>query len=84
MGRRIDLTAADGHKLSAYKAMPAGPLRGAIVVIQEIFRVNDHIRKVADSYAADGYVAIAPALFDRFGPGIKIGYSMAEIQEGFS
>jgi carboxymethylenebutenolidase len=83
MGQIIELTAADGHRLSAYRAEPAGKPRGAIVVIQEIFGVNDHIRKVADGYAADGYVAIAPALFDRIRPGIEIGYSMAEIQEGF-
>lgn len=83
MGSTIQLTAADGHKFSAYKAEPAGKPRGAVVVIQEIFGVNDHIRKVADGYAADGYLAIAPALFDRIRPGIEIGYSMAEIQEGF-
>lgn len=83
MGQSIELQAADGHRLSAYKAEPAGKPRGAIVVIQEIFGVNDHIRKVVDGYAADGYVAIAPALFDRIRPGIEIGYSMAEIQEGF-
>jgi carboxymethylenebutenolidase len=83
MGQKIELTAADGHHLSAYRANPDGAPRGAIVVIQEIFGVNDHIRKVADGYAADGYVAIAPALFDRIRPGIEIGYSMAEIQEGF-
>lgn len=83
MGQTIRLTAADGHRFSAYRADPAGNPRGAIIVIQEIFGVNQHIRKVADGYAADGYVAIAPALFDRIRPGIEIGYSMAEIQEGF-
>lgn len=83
MGQAIELIAADGQRLNAYQAMPAGAPRGAIVVIQEIFGVNDHIRKVAESFAADGYVAIAPALFDRIRPGIEIGYSMSEIQEGF-
>jgi carboxymethylenebutenolidase len=83
MGSTIQLTAADGHKFSVYKAEPAGKPRGAVVVIQEIFGVNDHIRKVADGYAADGFLALAPALFDRIRPGIEIGYSMAEIQEGF-
>ena len=83
MGQNIELVSADGHHFSAYKAMPSGAPRGAIVVIQEIFGVNDHVRKVADGYAADGYVAIAPSLFDRIRPGIEIGYSMAEIQEGF-
>ena len=83
MGQNVELVASDGHRLNAYKAMPAGKPRGAIVVIQEIFGVNDHIRKVADGYAGDGYLAVAPALFDRIRPGIEIGYSMAEIQEGF-
>ncbi|MFN0164538.1 MAG: dienelactone hydrolase family protein [Burkholderiales bacterium] len=83
MGQTIRLTAADGHQLGAYRADPVGKPRGAIIVIQEIFGVNQHIRKVADGYAAEGYVAIAPALFDRIRPGIEVGYSMSEIQEGF-
>ena len=83
MGTTIQLTAADGHKLSAYKAEPAGKPRGAIVVIQEIFGLNGHVRKIADQYAAEGFLAIAPALFDRIRPGIELGYSMADIQEGF-
>ena len=83
MGTMITLTAADGHKFSAYKAEPAGKPRGAIVVIQEIFGLNGHVKKVADGYAADGFLAIAPALFDRIRPGIELGYSMADIQEGF-
>ena len=61
MGKMIQLTAADGHKPDAYRADPTGKPRGAIVVIQEIFGVNKHIKEVADGYAADGYVAIAPA-----------------------
>ena len=73
MGQNIELVSADGHHFSAYKASPAGVPRGAIVVIQEIFGVNDHVRKVADGYAADGYVAIAPSLFDRILPHIEIG-----------
>ena len=83
MGQTIELIAADGHRLEAYQAMPAGVPRGAVLVVQEIFGANDHIRKVADGFAAGGYVAIALALFDRIRPGIEIGYSMAEIQEGF-
>jgi len=59
------LMAKDGHTFSAYRAEPAGKPRGAVVVLQEIWGVNDHIRKVADGYAADGYIAVAPALFDR-------------------
>ena len=65
MGKMIELTASDGITLAAYRAEPAGKARGGLVVIQEIWGVNDHIRKVADGYAADGYLVIAPALFDR-------------------
>ena len=82
MGTTITLTAADGHKFSCYKAEPAGKPKGAIVVIQEIFGVNDHIRKTADLYAAEGYLALAPAVFDRAKPGVDIGYTMPEMQEG--
>jgi carboxymethylenebutenolidase len=65
MGHMIELMAKDGHGFSAYRADPAGKPRGAVVVLQEIWGVNDHIRNVADGYAADGYIAIAPAIFDR-------------------
>ena len=57
----IELAASDGHRLAAYKARPEGRPKGAVVVVQEIFGVNSHIRSVADGYAADGYLAIAPA-----------------------
>jgi len=70
----IKLTAADGHELSAYVARPEGEPKGGLLVLQEIFGVNDHIRKVADSFAAEGYLAIAPAMFDRVKPGIELGY----------
>lgn len=82
MGKMIDLTAADGHKLAAWRAEPKGKPRGALIVVQEIFGVNSHIRGVADGYAADGYLAIAPALFDRVERGLDIGYSPAEIERG--
>lgn len=82
MGKMIELTASDGHKLSAYRADPASKPRGAIVVIQEIFGVNSHIKSVADGYAADGYVAIAPALFDRVKKGVDLGYSPEDIAKG--
>jgi carboxymethylenebutenolidase len=82
MGKMIELTAADGHKLSAYRAEPAGEPRGGIVVIQEIFGINSHIRSVADGYAADGYLVIAPALFDRVKRNVDIGYTPPEIQVG--
>src|ERR671914_264757 len=74
MGKMIELTAADGHRLAAYRADPAGKPRGAIVVIQEIFGVNSHVRSVADGFAAEGYVAIAPAMFDRVQRNFDVGY----------
>ncbi len=82
MGKTIELTAADGHKLSAYVAEPAGKPRGALIVIMEIFGVNSHIRSVADDYAKEGYLAIAPAMFDRVQPGLDIGYTPPDIEVG--
>ena len=79
MGKMIQLTASDGHKLDAYRADPAGKARGAIVVIQEIFGVNSHIKNVADGYAADGYLAIAPAMFDRVQKNFEVAYSPEDI-----
>jgi len=82
MGRMIELTAADGFVLSAYRADPSGKPRGGLVVAQEIFGVNSHIRSVCDGFAADGYVAIAPALFDRYQRGVDIGYTPDDIVKG--
>jgi len=82
MGKMIELTASDGHKLSAYRAEPAGKPKGGLIVVQEISGVNSHIRNVADGYAADGYLAIAPALFDRMQRAYETGYSQEEIQKG--
>ena len=82
MGKLIELTAADGHRLAAYRADPAGKARGAIVVIQEIFGVNSHIKEVADGFAADGYVAIAPAMFDRVQKNVDLGYTPPDIEKG--
>jgi carboxymethylenebutenolidase len=84
MGSMIELQAADAHKLAAYRAEPAGKPRGGVVVIQEIFGVNSHIRSVADGYAKDGYLAIAPAMFDRLQRGYDTGYSQPEIQAGIA
>ena len=78
----LQLRAADGNTLSAYLVKPAGPPRGAVVVIQEIFGVNSHIRRVAEQYAAEGYLAIAPALFDRLKKAVDLGYDAAGIQAG--
>jgi carboxymethylenebutenolidase len=82
MGKTLELTAADGHKLAAYRADPSSAPKGAIVVIQEIFGVNHHIRNVTDKFAAEGYVAIAPALFDRAQRGVDVGYDAASIAIG--
>jgi carboxymethylenebutenolidase len=80
MGKNIDLTAADGHKFSAYVAEPAGKPKGALVIVMEIFGVNSHIRKVTDDYAAAGYLAIAPAFFDRVQRGLDVGYTPPDIE----
>jgi carboxymethylenebutenolidase len=82
MGQMIELKASDGFTLSAYVAEPSGKPRGALVVVQEIFGVNNHIKRVADGYAADGYLAIAPALFDRLQRGVELGYTPPEIEKG--
>ncbi len=79
MGKMFSLVASDGFKLGAYQADPAGTPKGGVVVIQEIFGVNHHIRAVCDRIAGHGYVAIAPALFDRQEPNFKSGYSPDEI-----
>jgi carboxymethylenebutenolidase len=82
MGQMLTLNAEDGHQLSAYRATPAGTPRGALVVIQEIFGVNSHIKRVCDGFAADGYVALAPALFDRVEPGYATGYAQEDVERG--
>ena len=78
----LQLLAADGKHLSAYLAKPEGTPRGAVVVVQEIFGVNSHIRRVAEQYAAAGYLAIAPAMFDRLQKGVELGYDAAGLQAG--
>jgi carboxymethylenebutenolidase len=82
MGKMIELTASDGFKLGAYKAEPKGASKGGLVVCQEIFGVNHHIRNVADRFAELGYTVIAPALFDRAQRGVDIGYTEATIKQG--
>ena len=83
MGHTIELQAADGTRVPAYVAQPSGAARGAVVVIQEIFGLNSHIRSVADGYAAEGYLAVAPAMFQRVKPGVELGYAEADMNEGF-
>ncbi len=74
MGTSITLTAGDGHGLGAYRAEPAATPRGGVVIVQEIFGVNAHIRSVADAFAEAGYLAVAPALFDRAAAGVELAY----------
>jgi carboxymethylenebutenolidase len=80
MGKMIRLEATDGHELDAYVAEPAGAPKGGVVVVQEVFGVTDHIKRVADRYAAQGYRAIAPAMFDRIERNLTLDYS--EVQKG--
>jgi len=79
---QMTLTATDGHALSAYRAETEAPSKTGLVVLQEIFGVNNHIRSVADRFAADGFTALAPALFDRVKPGIEMGYAPEDIERG--
>jgi len=82
MGKTVELTASDGHKFKAYRADPPGKPKGAVIVIMEIFGVNSHIKAVTDQYAADGYVAIAPAMFDRVHRDLDVGYTPPDIEIG--
>ena len=83
MSEFTTIMARDGHEFRAWLAAPPGTPRGAIVVIQEIFGVNQHIRAVTDDYAAQGYVAIAPCVFDRVRKGVELGYTPDDMKEGF-
>ena len=82
MGEWIELKTADGVAISAWLAAPAGQPRGAVVVVQEIFGVNHHIRSVADKFAAEGYLAIAPAMFDRVERGVQLAYDKPGMAKG--
>lgn len=81
---QLQLRASDGHTFSAYLARPEGPSRGGVVVVQEIFGVTGHIERVADQYAAKGYLAIAPALFDRQERGVNLPYDDTGVKAGFA
>ena len=83
MGQFVNLTAADGITFPAYVAQPAGTPKGGLVVLQEIFGVNSHIRAGADGYAADGYFVVAPSTFHRVQPGVELGYTEADMGTGF-
>ncbi len=82
MGETIELTAVDGHKFGAYRATPSGATVGRLVIAQEIFGVNGHIRALCDGFAADGYDVVAPALFDREERGVELGYDEAGFTRG--
>jgi carboxymethylenebutenolidase len=82
MGELTTLMARDGHEFQAYLAAPPGKPQGAVVVLQEIFGINSHIRGVTDGFASEGYTAIAPSFFDRIRRGIQLGYSQPDVQEG--
>lgn len=82
MGANVTLSSANDFQLGAYVAEPDGTARGSVVVIQEIFGVNQHIREVTDGYAAQGYFAIAPKIFDRIERNIELGYEEADMGRG--
>ena len=84
MGQFVDLTSADGFVVPAWVARPEGAPRGAVVVLQEIFGVNSHIRAVADRLAASGYLAVAPATFARVRAGVELGYEAQDMQDGMA
>ncbi len=84
MPETVQLKAADGNVLDAYIARPQGQPVGGLVVIQEVFGVNEHIRAVADSYAADGFLVAAPALFDRIERHVELGYEGQDLQRAMS
>ncbi len=84
MSQMLTLKAHDGHTLDAYLAQPQGAPKAGVVVLQEIFGINPHIRSVADTYAQHGYLAIAPALFDRARKGLEYEYNPTGMQEGYA
>jgi carboxymethylenebutenolidase len=83
MGNKIKLTASDGFQLDAYTATSASPAKAGLVIIQEIFGINPHIQSVADRFAKEGFLSIAPAIFDRVRPGIELPYNPDTMKEGF-
>lgn len=84
MTETIKIRAADSHELDAYVARPAGEPIAGLIVIQEIFGVNRHIRSIADSYAKDGFLAVAPALFDRIERNVELAYDGPDAQKGMA
>jgi carboxymethylenebutenolidase len=84
MGEHVKLQAGDGHEFDAYVARPAGQPMAGLVVVQEAFGVNSHIRSVTDGWAKDGFLAVAPALFDRVERGVDLTYSQEDMQKGIA
>ena len=84
MGNFVNLNSPDGFTLPVFVARPTGAPRGAVVVLQEIFGVNDHIRAVTERYAAEGYLAVAPATFARVQPDVELGYTDADMATGMT
>jgi carboxymethylenebutenolidase len=84
MGERVNLKASDGHELGAYLARAEGEPVAGLVVVQEIFGVNAHIRSVADGFSRDGFLAVAPALFDRIERDVELGYDGDDMKEAVS
>ncbi len=82
MGIKRQLRAMDGHTVNAYESLPQGDPRGSVVVIQEIFGVNEHIREVVDGFASEGYAALAPQIFDRARRDVELGYGSDDMAEG--
>lgn len=78
----VEIAATDGHKFRTYCARPSSATRGGLVVIQEFFAVNGHIRRARDQYAADGYLAVSPAIFDRVERNVELGYSQPGMEKG--
>jgi len=82
MGKTVDIETLDDNELTGYLAELQERLKGGLVVIQEIFGVNSHIREVADGFAKDGYIVLAPAMFNRVAPGIELGYTPEDVEKG--
>ena len=84
MSETVKLKATDGHELDAYVSRPNGTPIAGLVVVQEAFGVNAHIRSVADGYSRDGFLAVAPAMFDRIERGVELGYTGDDLQKGIA
>jgi carboxymethylenebutenolidase len=84
LSETVKLKASDGHEFDAYVARPEGTPIAGLVVVQEVFGVNQHIRSVTDGYARDGFLAVAPALFDRYDRGVELSYSGEDMKRALS